>query len=295
MQEQGEQQPRSISTDAKLILKQIWKAKDIAPRIQTFAWRLIRRALPTGKRMGKYSKHISKLCARCGVEEDELHILFNCTFARAAWFARPWFIRIDQLLENSNSISTILLNLVNSNHPHATLSNIFTFMWCLWKCRNDKLFQRKESSPIQVFHAAQAIINSLEIETQTNVKKEMQVHHERGSSYEGNNYMQGSTIDISKLSEENIIFIDASWQPHNSMREASNTKACLGVYMQVSHNGCRIRAKISAIVAQATSALQAEAYGLKLAALILYRLSILDATILTDNITLAKAAVARSI
>lgn len=131
MQEQGEPQPRTISTDEKLILKQIWKAKDIAPRIQTFAWRLIRRALPTGKRMGKYSKHISKLCARCGVQEDELHILFNCTFARAAWFARPWFIRTDQLLENSNSISIILLNLVNSNHPHATLSNIFTFMWCL--------------------------------------------------------------------------------------------------------------------------------------------------------------------
>lgn len=135
----------------------------------------------------------------------------------------------------------------------------------------------------------------MEIETQTKMNKEMQVHQEKASAYErNNNYMQGNTIDISKLSEENIFFTDASWQPQNSMRKASNTKAGLGVYMQVSQNGCRIRPKISAIVAQATSALQAEAYGLKLAAMILYRLNILDATILTDNITLARAAAARS-
>lgn len=81
MQEEGEPQPRALPNETKELLKQVWKAKDIAPRVQTFAWRLIRRALPTGKRACMYSKHISRICARCGLEEDERHIFFSCSFA----------------------------------------------------------------------------------------------------------------------------------------------------------------------------------------------------------------------
>ncbi|XP_044365064.1 uncharacterized protein [Triticum aestivum] len=140
MQQEGEPQPRVIADNTKALLKQIWKAKDIAPRVQTFAWRLIRKALPTGKRAGKYSKHIDKECSRCSAEEDEQHIFFTCPYARAAWFAKPWYIRMDNFISNSTSIITIILNLLSSDHPHASLTNIFTFMWCLWKVRNEKLF-----------------------------------------------------------------------------------------------------------------------------------------------------------
>ena len=143
----GEPQPRALADNTKELLKQVWKAKDIAPRIQTFAWRLIRKALPTGKRAGKHSKYISTRCARCGLEEDDMHILFTCPFARAAWFAKPWYIRSDLLIQNSDSLASIIMSFASSDHPYATLSNIFTFMWCLWKARNDKLFQRKDVSP----------------------------------------------------------------------------------------------------------------------------------------------------
>ena len=52
MPEEGELQPWAMPNETKEHLKQVWKAKDIAPRVQTFAWRLIRRVLPTGKRVG---------------------------------------------------------------------------------------------------------------------------------------------------------------------------------------------------------------------------------------------------
>lgn len=133
MQQEGEPQPSVIPDNTKALLKQIWKAKDIAPRIQTFAWRLIRKALPIGKRAGKYSKRIDKECSRCNAEEDERHIFFTYPYARAAWFAKPWYIRMDNFISNSTSIITIILNLLSSGHPHASLNNIFTFMWCLWK------------------------------------------------------------------------------------------------------------------------------------------------------------------
>ena len=71
------------------LLNQVWAEKLMLPRVQTFAWRLLRRALATGKRAGKYSKHIKSECCRCGAEEDEMHMLFLCQFSKAVWFSHP--------------------------------------------------------------------------------------------------------------------------------------------------------------------------------------------------------------
>ena len=107
-------------------------------------------------------KAISTLCSRCGVEETDTHLFFTCPFAQAAWFSFPWFIRSEQLTINCNSLSQILVNFLSMNHPHATLENILTFMWCLWKSRNDNLFSRKPGAPHQVHQAARAIQQNLE-------------------------------------------------------------------------------------------------------------------------------------
>lgn len=266
-----------------------------APRIQTFAWRLIRRALPTGERAGKYSKYISTLCARCGLKQDDLHILFNCPFSRAAWFARPWYIRTDLLIQSSNSLTTIILNLANSNHPHATLSNIFTFMWCLWKARNEKLFQRKDNSPFQVFFAAQAITRSLDLELGEvdEQGKSTTEDHKRSSQAEGN-LIQGSTIDSARLTTPVKIFTDAAWQEQGNDNKTGIRGTGIGILLQVQQGDQRMEEKNSATAPYAQSAIHAEAHGINLAAIIMNLLNIQQATILTDNLTLATAAAARS-
>jgi hypothetical protein len=103
--------------------------------------------MPTGARAGKYSKHISKLCCRCEMEENETHLFFTCGFARAAWFAEPWHIRIDMLIDNTDTLTQLIMKMLKMNHPYANLQNILTFMWCIWKMRNDCLFNQKESHP----------------------------------------------------------------------------------------------------------------------------------------------------
>jgi hypothetical protein len=143
LQELGEPAPRQVQQDTIHLLNQIWKNKQITPRVQTFGWRFLRKAMPTGARAGKFSKHISKLCCRCGLEEDDIHLFFTCPFSKAAWFTTPWFIRIDYIVANCNSLTQIILNILNKNHPHASLQNVLTFMWCMWKSRNDCLFRRK--------------------------------------------------------------------------------------------------------------------------------------------------------
>jgi hypothetical protein len=119
--------------------------------------------MPTGARAGKYTIHIPKTCCRCSCEENDKHLFFTCNFARASWFYEPWYIRTDILTENTNSITQIILRLLNMNHPNANISNILTFMWCIWKSRNDCLFNRKVNLPTQVHHMANAINKNLEM------------------------------------------------------------------------------------------------------------------------------------
>lgn len=51
---------QTITLQEKSILNQVWRHKSIVPRVKTFAWRLLRRALPSGLRASRYSKHIKK-------------------------------------------------------------------------------------------------------------------------------------------------------------------------------------------------------------------------------------------
>jgi hypothetical protein len=79
----SQQGARSIHPQANQILQRVWKSKELPPIIKTFAWRLIRRAFATVERVARYSTHIDKHCATCGVVEDDSHLFFHCQLPRA--------------------------------------------------------------------------------------------------------------------------------------------------------------------------------------------------------------------
>ena len=136
----------------------------MAPRVQTFARRLLRNALPTGKRARKYSKHISETCSRCGKLEDEMHLFFLCPFSKAAWYNFPWFLKTEIFAQNNTSIPHMIQGLLDSHHPHMSVESLYTFLWCIWKARNDSVFCRKACNPSQVYAVVMAIIQGAKLE-----------------------------------------------------------------------------------------------------------------------------------
>lgn len=184
--------------------------------------------------------------------------------------------------------------LVKSDHPHATLSNIFTFMWCLWKSRNDKLFQRKDTSPLQVFSAAQAIKKSLSLEMQAKEQGKSGFEISDQCKQDKGEIIQGTTVDRAKLSTPIKIFVDAAWKEQEQSTSTGTRKAGIGIFMQTQEEERKTQIRIYALYLEAQSTLHAEALAIKLASIILSRLKIQEAAILTDNLTLAKAAAARA-
>ena len=106
-------------------------------------------------------------CSFCKDVESSQHLFFTCPFARAVWIAHPWFIKSEILSNNYDSIVEIINALLNSGHPHASLINIMIFRWCIWKARNNTLFDRKETKPIHAFQIMQAILDNQELTLQS--------------------------------------------------------------------------------------------------------------------------------
>lgn len=76
---------RSIHPQCNLILRRAWKSKDHPPPlIKTFIWRLIRQALATAERVGRYT-HSDQHRDTCGVIETDSHLFFHCSLPLQVW------------------------------------------------------------------------------------------------------------------------------------------------------------------------------------------------------------------
>lgn len=76
---------RAITAEANLIQQKVWKGKIIPPFLKTFAWGLVRRALATGERAGRYSSHIDQHCSYCCAIKNDVHMFFFCDLSRQVW------------------------------------------------------------------------------------------------------------------------------------------------------------------------------------------------------------------
>jgi ribonuclease HI len=246
-----------------------------------------------------------------------MHLFFLCPFSKAAWFSYPWYIRTEVIASNHRSVPNFIQALLTSGHPSASLEYIFTFLWCLWKARNDQLFCRKAHKPYQVFVATQAILQGAKLgdqaqnnQTQALVQKR-EIPKRASPIQEQNSFMDAATSQNLQNNLQVIptpgttvadpwsipgtkIFTDAAWtQQHN--HDSPPSRAGLGIIIQLEGAHQCTRLLISAVSPPAISALQAEVFGLLLAANLVHHLQLQQVTFFTDCAILAKAAASRNI
>lgn len=193
------------------------------------------------------------------------------------------------LASQHDSVAAIILALINMNHPHASIPNIFTFMWCLWKARNEALFCRKSSSPHQVQQAAQAIASAQDLQ---HIDQDTSPPAKAQSNTQ---IIQGTTISSDLIIAGTKIFSDASWKKRNIPGRGDHLATGIGVHIHIPEDGNDRRIMIQASTDVAHSPLIAEALALQFAAKVAMSLHIRQASFLTDNLSLAKMAASRNI
>ena len=224
-----------------------------------------------------------------------MHLFFRCTFARASWFAHPWYIRSDLLTENHLSMQSVILPLLNMNHPYASISNIFNFLWCIWKSRNDCLFARKMPLPHQVHIAASALAEHNNY-LQNSVHDGKQTDQLLTSHNISTLPQQSCTVRTDLLISGAKIYSDAAFNCSKIPGLVHGTTATgVGVFLCFLQDQAEVNVQIQASTQNTSTPLQAEALAFLLAAQIAHRLHINRPTFLTDCLSLAKAAAKRSV
>lgn len=263
----------TITEQEKTLLNQVWKNKSIVPRVKTFAWRLIRRALASGIRASRFSDHIQKECCRCGQIETDSHLFFHCPFARAVWFS--FGFKTEALDQNLYPAAIIHLILA-AHHSELNLTTIFTLLWNIWKARNDILFKKKVWKPLQVLFATKAMLNAGEEEAS---------EEDRMNSISPNKIPNTSS---SMQPAGTLAYVDAAFNPMVAEGEAS-----FGVYL--TNTFSRHSIFIQAAASNIQSVLQAEAMALLLAASAVKALGWTSVFFFSDCRSLVEAAEARNL
>jgi len=260
------------------ILRHVWKDKLIQPRVKTFAWRLLRLALGTGKRLHRIIHRIDEKCSRCGMVEDDNHLFFECSFARATWFASVLGLRTSNLPSSTSGLHVQIATLLQQGVPHVTAGIIFSIMWCLWKARNDHRFNNVHWTTSRILFEATAIDNSLAA-----AMEEPLPIHDYDNQGQDNNL---SNVSV-QIQDGPKIFCDASV----CVQQSAANQTGIGIFILTtpSHSLCSA-SFFQVRILQAMEPLQAEANALLMGAKLARALNLQRANLITDNEVLAKSA-----
>jgi len=121
----------------------IWKAKSM-PRIKFFAWLLLVDRLNTKDLLRRRHKHLEEgyHCVLCHehVDETAQHLFFECTSSVTRWFA------LGLQWELQDNVCQMLIQQQLSFVGPYFMDFFMITVWCIWKERNDFIFNHKAPS-----------------------------------------------------------------------------------------------------------------------------------------------------
>jgi hypothetical protein len=136
--------------------KKIWKMK-IPLKIKNFGWYLRRGVILTKDNLVKRNWHGSTRCVFCQQDETIKHLFFQCHFARSIWSV----IQVASTLYPPTSVANVFgnwLHGIDSRFKLLLRVGALAVIWALWLSRNDKIFNDKNCSLLQVIYRCTGIL-----------------------------------------------------------------------------------------------------------------------------------------
>ena len=124
----------------------LWRLK-IPQKVKVFLWRAARECLPTRCRLQTRGVHCSDRCVHCNSSfENDWHVFFGCEKLEPVWSAAYLWHVIRENLEIADRFVSLFFQLLDFLQHEQLLSFVMT-LWCIWKRRNDKLWNDIETQP----------------------------------------------------------------------------------------------------------------------------------------------------
>ncbi|XP_078152638.1 uncharacterized protein LOC144547828 [Carex rostrata] len=124
------------------IWRLIWKRGKAVPRVRLFVWKLIQNGLPLNMTIASRTSQGDPTCPSCSQgDENPLHLIFNCSFARSCWFGSPLAIMSDAL-DTDGTVKSAFINLAAITDKESWTEALNT-CWAIWRTRNDKAYAGK--------------------------------------------------------------------------------------------------------------------------------------------------------
>jgi hypothetical protein len=136
----------------KISSNKLWKLK-ISLRLKVFGWYLRKGVVLTKDNLAKRNWYGIKKYVFCHQNETIKHLFFYCRFARSIWSV----IQVASTLFQPSSITNVFgnwLNRIDNRFKKHIRVGVIAFIWSLWLCRNDNVFNDKNSSILQVIYRA---------------------------------------------------------------------------------------------------------------------------------------------
>jgi hypothetical protein len=127
--------------------KHIWKS-GVPSKVSAMVWQLFLDRIPT--RDNLYHRGVigngDIWCPLCvGAAETSSHLFLHCQLAAGVWFAVTCWLGVVTVLPPNVMVSYAMLVGFGSNKKRKRGFSIvwLAFIWALWKCRNDRIFNNK--------------------------------------------------------------------------------------------------------------------------------------------------------
>ena len=124
-----------------------------------FAWYLCKGVILTKDNLVKCNWQGSTKCVICTHDETIKHLFFQYKVARFTWSA----IQIASNIYPPRSVANIFGNCLHGvDRKDRTIIRVgaLAVTWSLWLCRNDKVFNDKNTSLLQVLYRCTSLLRS---------------------------------------------------------------------------------------------------------------------------------------
>ncbi|KAJ0827228.1 putative reverse transcriptase zinc-binding domain-containing protein [Helianthus annuus] len=146
---------RLMSNDTSGNCRLMVKWKGWTPlKCKILVWRALLNRIPTVVELIKRGVNIlDTACSLCHSDlETALHLFTGCIFSHEVWFRIELWCRLNHtfIFDVTDLIRVPESTSMSKDNKHILRGIVYTFMWVLWIERNDRIFNDKKRSPIQI-------------------------------------------------------------------------------------------------------------------------------------------------